>query len=127
MLCSQKQNMNFSALLRFLAISVPALLASCAKPAYEVRGYASYIADQYAGQYTTSGSIYQPQGWTAAHNTLPFGTVVNHDDGVKGSQDRTRPFGVSFVGAHCDDPTLVGIAYAFEQATRRRVPPPHTP
>ena len=68
--------MNFSALLRFLAISVPALLASCAKPAYETRGYASYIADQYAGQYTTSGSIYQPQGWTAAHNTLPFGTVV---------------------------------------------------
>lgn len=68
--------MNFSALLRFLAISVPAVLASCAKPAYEVRGYASYIADQYAGQYTTSGSIYQPQGWTAAHNTLPFGTVV---------------------------------------------------
>lgn len=68
--------MNFSALLRFLAILVSALLASCAKPAYEVRGYASYIADQYAGQYTTSGSIYQPQGWTAAHNTLPFGTVV---------------------------------------------------
>ncbi len=63
---------------------MPALLASCAKPAYEVRGYASYIADQYAGQYTTSGSIYQPQGWTAAHNTLPFGTVVkvkNHSNG----------------------------------------------
>ena len=49
-----------------------------------MRGYASYIADQYAGQYTTSGSIYQPQGWTAAHNTLPFGTVVkvkNHSNG----------------------------------------------
>lgn len=76
--------MNFSALLRLLAISVPTLLASCAKPAYEMRGYASYIADQYAGQYTTSGSIYQPQGWTAAHNTLPFGTVVkvkNHSNG----------------------------------------------
>jgi len=76
--------MNLSILLRFLAISVPALLVSCAKPAYEMRGYASYIADQYAGQYTTSGSIYQPQGWTAAHNTLPFGTVVrvkNHSNG----------------------------------------------
>jgi rare lipoprotein A len=76
--------MNLSKLLQFLAISVPALLASCAKPAYEMRGYASYIADQYAGQYTTSGSIYHPQGWTAAHNTLPFGTVVkvkNHSNG----------------------------------------------
>ena len=76
--------MNLSKLLQFLAISVTALLASCAKPAYEMRGYASYIADQYAGQYTTSGSIYHPQGWTAAHNTLPFGTVVkvkNHSNG----------------------------------------------
>lgn len=41
-----------------------------------MRGYASYIAEQYAGHYTTSGAIYQPLGWTAAHNTLPFGTVV---------------------------------------------------
>ncbi len=63
---------------------MPALLASCAKPAYEVRGYASYIADQYAGQYTTSGSIYQPQGWTAAHNTLPFGTVVKVKNNTNG-------------------------------------------
>ncbi len=68
--------MNFSVLLRFLAIALPALLASCAKPAYQARGYASYIAEQYAGRYTTSGAIYQPLGWTAAHNTLPFGTVV---------------------------------------------------
>ncbi|MDI1310949.1 septal ring lytic transglycosylase RlpA family protein [Prosthecobacter sp.] len=68
--------MNFSTILRFLAIALPALLASCAKPAYEERGYASYIAEQYAGRYTTSGAIYQPLGWTAAHNTLPFGTVV---------------------------------------------------
>jgi rare lipoprotein A (peptidoglycan hydrolase) len=68
--------MKKSALLRFLVIALPALLASCAKPAYEARGYASYVAEQYAGHYTSSGSIYQPQGWTAAHNTLPFGTVV---------------------------------------------------
>ena len=40
-----------------------------------MRGYASYIADQYAGHYTTSGAIYQPQGWTAAHNTN--GRTVN--------------------------------------------------
>jgi amidase len=55
---------------------------------------------------------------------VPFGMVVNYADGAKGSQDKTRPFGVSFVGGHCEDPKLVGIAYAFEQATKRRVPPP---
>lgn len=76
--------MKYSALLRLLAFFLPALLASCAKPAYEARGYASYIADQYAGHYTTSGAIYQPQGWTAAHNTLPFGTVVKVKNNYNG-------------------------------------------
>ncbi len=55
---------------------------------------------------------------------VPFGLVVNYGDGAKGSQEKTRPFGLSFVGAHCDDARLVGIAYAFEQATKRRVQPP---
>ena len=59
---------------------------------------------------------------------VPFGMVINYADGAKGSHRQdVRPFGVSFVGAHCDDPKLVGIAYAFEQATKRRVPPSRTP
>ena len=59
--------------------------------------------------------------------TVPFGMVINYDEGAKGSTDKVRPFGVSFVGAHCADPKLVGIAYAFEQATKKRVPPPRMP
>jgi amidase len=58
---------------------------------------------------------------------VPFGMVANYADGAKGSPDAVRPFGVSFVGAKCQDPRLLGIAYAFEQATRRRVPPPSMP
>lgn len=76
--------MNNSVLSRFLAIALPGLLASCATPAYQARGYASYVADHYAGRPTSSGELYYPQGWTAAHNTLPFGTVVkvkNHANG----------------------------------------------
>lgn len=76
--------MKYSVLLRILAIALPALLASCAKPDYQVRGYASYIAEQYAGRYTSSGAIYQPMGWTAAHNTLPFGTVVKVKNNYNG-------------------------------------------
>jgi Asp-tRNA(Asn)/Glu-tRNA(Gln) amidotransferase A subunit family amidase len=53
--------------------------------------------------------------------------VANYADGAKGSTDAVRPFGVTFVGGHCADPTLVGIAYAFEQATKKRVPPPAFP
>jgi amidase len=33
------------------------------------------------------------------------------------------PVGVSFIGGRWDEPTLIGLAYAFEQATHVRVPP----
>jgi amidase len=31
--------------------------------------------------------------------------------------------GVSFTAGACSEPRLIALAYAFEQATRRRVPP----
>ena len=58
---------------------------------------------------------------------VPFGMVINYADGAKGSQDKVRPYGVSFVGGHCEDPKIVSIAYAFEQATKKRVPPSRVP
>src|SRR5438128_6058612 len=33
------------------------------------------------------------------------------------------PFGVTFTGMACSEPRLIELGYAFEQATRRRVPP----
>lgn len=58
---------------------------------------------------------------------VPYGRVINDNPGAKGSQDKIKPYGVSFVGGHCEDPKVLGIAYAFEQATKKRVPSPHTP
>jgi amidase len=40
---------------------------------------------------------------------------------------KPSPFGVSFAGGACSEPRLLGLAYAFEQATKRRVPPLETP
>ncbi|MFT5435127.1 MAG: amidase [Myxococcota bacterium] len=34
------------------------------------------------------------------------------------------PYGVSFTGTACSEPRLLELAYAFEQATLRRIPPP---
>jgi amidase len=60
---------------------------------------------------------------------VPFGFIPN---GVKpgfpdGFDPKPSPFGVSFTGTACSEPRLIEIAYAFEQATRRRVPPPLFP
>jgi amidase len=38
-----------------------------------------------------------------------------------------QPFGVSFTGMACGEPKLLQLAYAFEQATKRRVKPPSVP
>lgn len=37
---------------------------------------------------------------------------------------KPQPLGVSFTGMACSEPTLLRLAYAFEQATKKRVPPP---
>jgi rare lipoprotein A len=46
-------------------------------PALKVlRGQATYYGDSLAGNRTASGEVYDPRAFTAAHRTLPFGTVV---------------------------------------------------
>ncbi|HMF96072.1 MAG TPA: amidase family protein [Vicinamibacterales bacterium] len=44
-----------------------------------------------------------------------------------GFDARPAPFGVSFTGMACSEPKLIELAYAFEQATKKRVPPPQFP
>jgi amidase len=44
-----------------------------------------------------------------------------------GFSPKPVPFGVSFTGMACSEPRLIELGYAFEQATRKRVPPPSFP
>ena len=53
---------------------------------------------------------------------VPFGMVPN-ESAPQGLEARPAPFGVSFTGTACSEPRLIELAYAFEQATKRRVPP----
>lgn len=61
---------------------------------------------------------------------VPFGMVPNappQQPFPENFHPLPAPFGVGFTGASCSEPRLFEIAYAFEQATKRRVPPPSTP
>ena len=40
-----------------------------------------------------------------------------------GFDPKPSPYSAAFVGLPCSEPKLIGIAYAFEQLTKRRVPP----
>lgn len=66
---------------RALGLVAAALLTGCAgsstsNGAFTQSGKASFYADKFEGRKTASGSVYRASQRTAAHNTLPFGTVV---------------------------------------------------
>ena len=60
---------------------------------------------------------------------VPFGMVPNAPRLAfpPGFDAKPSPFGVSFTARACSEPRLIALAYAFEQATQRRVPPPGAP
>ena len=56
------------------AFAVVALTYTCwSQP---ITGVASWYGERYRGRPTASGEIYNPDKLTAAHRTLPFGTIV---------------------------------------------------
>ena len=61
--------------------------------------------------------------------TVPFALVPNEPNPPfpPGFNAKPGPMGVSFTGMACSEPRLLELAYAFEQATKKRVPPPAVP
>ena len=64
---------------------------------------------------------------------VPFGFVPNVPFGPNAPafpdrfDPKPQPYGVSFTGTACSEPRLIELAYGFEQATKKRVPPPSAP
>ena len=56
---------------------------------------------------------------------VPFGLVPNAPTPPfpDAFAAQPAPYGVSFTGLACSEPRLIALAYAFEQATKRRRPP----
>ncbi len=57
---------------------------------------------------------------------VPFGTIPNagRTPFPDGFEPKPAPLGISFTGMACSEPTLIRLGFSFEQATKRRVPPP---
>ncbi len=72
------------------------LLAACAtapKPQTKpdvLHGVASWYGQEFAGRTTANGEIFDPLLFTAAHRTLPFGTVVDVQNGKTQQSVRVR-------------------------------------
>jgi len=72
----------------------------------------------------------------AAPGTAPAGAAPSGASGGDGRgatppapfppdfEPKPQPYGVGFTGTACSEPTLLRLAYAFEQATKKRMPPP---
>jgi amidase len=60
---------------------------------------------------------------------VPFALVPNdpRPPFPDGFNAKPGPFGVGFTGASCSEPRLIELAYAFEQASKKRVAPSSTP
>jgi amidase len=60
---------------------------------------------------------------------VPFAMVPNAPTPPlpDGFNAKPAPYGVGFTGTACSEPKLIELAYAFEQATKKRVPPPDMP
>jgi rare lipoprotein A len=60
-----------------LAYGCASTATAPAKPAEALQGVASWYGEEFAGRTTANGEIFDPTLLTAAHRTLPFGTVLD--------------------------------------------------
>lgn len=72
------KRINRSALVFWMSLLIlgPSLYLSAQDEGYTETGMASFYADKFEGKTTASGEKYYHSKLTAAHPTLPFGTIV---------------------------------------------------
>lgn len=61
-----------------------------AGPGSEMRGNASWYGQEFAGRTTANGEIFDPMLLTAAHRTLPFGTILEVKNPKTGQTVKVR-------------------------------------
>jgi rare lipoprotein A len=64
-------------LLTFVSCATTATKTQTVPPPTDLHGVASWYGQEFAGRTTANGEIFDPLLFTAAHRTLPFGTVLD--------------------------------------------------
>lgn len=103
---------------RIVAASLLAFALACAtttqppetKPE-AMQGVASWYGEEFAGRTTANGEIFDPLQFTAAHRTLPFGTVLDITNPKTGQTVRVR---VNDRGPYIGG-RLIDLSYAAAQ------------
>lgn len=73
-----KLRVTLMAVLAFVVYGCRTTAPSSVPKAPEVlQGVASWYGEEFAGRTTANGEIFDPSGLTAAHRTLPFGTILD--------------------------------------------------
>jgi amidase len=68
-----------------------------------------------------AGAAPSAPGTVGASGTV---TTTTPEPFPPGFDAKPQPFGVGFTGMACSEPKLLELAYGFEQATKKRTPPP---
>ena len=78
------------------------ILISFSAPAYAGETVATWYGQEHAGKRTASGEVFNPNGLTAAHRSLPFGTCPKSGRSVSVRVNDRGPFtkGVSIDLSH---------------------------
>lgn len=91
--------------------SVPASTATVTPQEMSAHGVAGWVGQEFAGRTTANGEIFDPMLMTAAHRTLPFGTLVDVHNPKTGQTVRVR---VNDRGPYVGD-RLIDLSYAAAQ------------
>lgn len=82
---------------RIAAASIVAFALACAtttpppeRQPERLQGLASWYGEEFSGRTTANGEIFDPLQFTAAHRTLPFGTVIDVTNPRTGQSVRVR-------------------------------------
>ncbi len=90
---------------------VPAPTAAVTPQEMSAHGTAGWVGQEFAGRTTANGEIFDPMLMTAAHRTLPFGTLLDVRNPKTGQTVRVR---VNDRGPYVGD-RLIDLSYAAAQ------------